>query len=154
REKSRPGLQSNLYTAMQGRKDVMGVFAGHHHNNNFIGYLDGISLGFGQAGGRQIYGERGSGARVIELYEGERKFDSWILKLYDNRRDLAIWVSIHSTVRLFFASYPDFFVENKENEGKINMIPQAEGRVIFRLFGSGTASVDWGDGTKKTILTL
>jgi hypothetical protein len=154
REKSRPGLQSNLYAAMQGSKDVIGVFAGHHHNNNYIGYLNGISLGFGQAGGRQIYGERGSGARVIELYEGERRFDSWILKLYDNSRDLDIWAPTHSTERLFFVSYPDFFVEDKEKDGKINMVTQAEGEVAFRLFGSGTASVDWGDGSKKTVLML
>lgn len=154
RENAPAQVRSNLFAAMQARKDIMGVFAGHHHNNNYIGYLNDICLGFGQTSGRQVYGERGSGARVIELYEGERKFDSWILKLYDNSRDFDIWKPTHSRERMFFVTYPDSFIEKKGNAAKINMITQSAINVAFRLSGSGKATVDWGDGSEKAMVTL
>lgn len=146
--------RSNLFTAMRECKDVMGVFVGHEHNNNYIGCLNDICLGFGQATGRQIYGELGSGARVIELYEGQRKFDSWILKLYDNSRELDIWKPTHSKEKLFFVSYPGSFAEKKANSNKIAMITEADGRVSIGLSGSGVATIDWGDGSRKQTLSL
>jgi Leucine-rich repeat (LRR) protein len=146
--------RSNLFTTMQECKDVMGVFVGHEHNNNYIGCLDDICLGFGQATGRQIYGELGSGARVIELYEGQRKFDSWILKLYDNSRESDTWKPVHSTERKFFVSYPGSFAGKKANANKITMTAEADTRLGIRLSGSGTATVDWGDGSAKQVLTL
>ena len=147
-------LRSNLYTAMQECKDVMGVFVGHEHNNNYIGCLNDICLGFGQITGRQVYGELGAGARVIELYEGQRRFDSWILKLYDNSRDLDIWKPTYSRERMFFVSYPGSFAEQKANSNKITMLTEANGKVGISLSGSGVATVDWGDGSKKQAVTL
>lgn len=149
-----PNSRSNLYAALLDCKDVMGTFAGHHHNNNYIGCLNDICLAFGQTSGRQAYGELGAGARIIELYEGQRKFDSWILKLYDNSRDLDIWAPTHSNERMFFVTYPDSFVEKKENPGKINMTTQTGSNITFRLSGSGKATVDWGDGSEKEVVTL
>lgn len=151
---SPPNSRSNLFAAMQDCKDVMGVFAGHHHNNNYIGCLHDICLGFGQTSGRQVYGELGSGARVIELHEGEPKFDSWILKLYDNSRDLDIWTPTHSREQMFFVSYPESFVEKRENPGKIHMTTQSGSHVAFRLSGNGRATIDWGDGSEKEVITL
>lgn len=149
-----PDSPSNLYAAMLDCKDVMGTFVGHQHNNNYIGCLNDICLAFGQTTGRQVYGERGAGARVIELYEGQRKFDSWILKLYENSRELDIWTPTHSKERMFFVSYPESFVEKKEDPGKINMTTQAGNFVAFRLSGSGIATVDWGDGSEKEVVIL
>lgn len=154
RENAPSQVRSNLFAAMQARKDMMGVFAGHHHNNNYVGCLNDIVLGFGQTSGRQVYGERGSGARVIELHEGERKFDTWILKLYDNSRDLDIWRPTHSKERMFFVTYPDSFVERKQNAGKISMTTQTGSDVALRLSGSGKATVDWGDGAERSVVTL
>jgi hypothetical protein len=145
---------SNLYAAMLDCKDVMGTFVGHQHNNNYIGCLNDICLAFGQTTGRQVYGERGAGARVIELYEGQRKFDSWILKLYENSRELDIWTPAQNQERMFFVSYPESFTEKKEDPGKINLTTQAGNYVAFCLSGSGTATVDWGDGTEKEVITL
>ena len=108
-----PDLNSGLYTAMLESKDVMGVFVGHDHNNNYIGCLRNICLAYGQYSGRQAYGNIGSGARVIELYEGQRKFDSWILKLYECNRDTDLWAPTYSKERMFFVSYPDTFAEKK-----------------------------------------
>jgi Leucine-rich repeat (LRR) protein len=146
-------IESNLFKALQEKKDVMGVFVGHEHNNNYIGNIDDICLAFGQAGGRQIYGDLGSGARVIELYEGQRKFDSWILKLYDNSRELDIWKPTNSLERMFFVTYPDSFVEKKTNAGKISMITEGQ-KVRIQLSGMGSATIDWGDDSKKEVLTL
>src|SRR5690554_4940388 len=149
-----PDSRSNFYAALQDCKDVMGTFAGHQHNNNYIGCLNDICLAFGQTSGRQVYGERGSGARVIVLHEGQRKFDSWILKLYDNSRELDIWSPTQNADKLFFVSYPESFKEEKENDGKINMTIQGANHVAFRLSGSGKATIDWGDGSEMEDVVL
>jgi len=148
------GSRSNLYAAMQDCKDVMGAFVGHHHNNNYIGCLNDICLAFGQTSGRQVYGELGAGARVIELYEGQRKFDSWIFKLYDNSRDLDIWAPAHGKERMFFVTYPNSFVEKRENPGKINMTTQTGSNIAFRLSGRDMATIDWGDKSEREVVTL
>ncbi|MCE6989858.1 metallophosphoesterase family protein [Dyadobacter sp. CY323] len=150
---SKSSINSNLFKAFQEKKDVMGVFVGHEHNNNYIGNINDICLAFGQAGGRQIYGDLGSGARVIELHEGQRKFDSWILKLYDNSRELDLWKPTHSKERMFFVTYPDSFTEKKANADKISMITEGR-KVNIQLSGPGSATIDWGDGSKKEVLTL
>lgn len=154
RENVQPQPRSNLFAAMQARKDIMGTFVGHHHNNNYIGNLDGISLAFGQTSGRQVYGELGAGARIIELHEGTNKFDTWILKLYDSSRDRDIWTPTHNTEPMFFVSHPESFVKDRKGPGKINMVTHAGGQVSFRLSGRGTVTVDWGDGSPKSTVSL
>ena len=56
----------------------MGVFAGHDHDNDYVGRLHGFSLGYGRVTGSNTYGEFERGARVITLKQGERELDSWI----------------------------------------------------------------------------
>jgi hypothetical protein len=104
-----PDLNSGLYTAMLESGDVMGIFVGHDHNNNYIGCLRNICLAYGNVSGRQCYGDIGRGARVIELYEGLRKFDTWILKTHECDRDKDIWIATNDHERKFFISYPDSF---------------------------------------------
>jgi hypothetical protein len=105
-----PDINSGMYAAMLECKDVMGTFVGHDHNNNYIGCLRNICLAYGNVTGRQCYSEIGRGARVIELYEGERKFDTWVLKLYDCDRDKDIWTPTHDYEKKFFVTYPDSFL--------------------------------------------
>jgi len=106
-----PDLNSGLFTAMLECKDIMGMFVGHDHNNNYIGCLHNICLAYGNVTGRQCYGEIGRGARVIELYEGERKFDTWVLKLYECDRDKGTWFPSSNTKPQYFVTYPDSFNE-------------------------------------------
>ncbi len=73
-----PVINSGMYNAMLEMKDVMGTFVGHDHNNNFIGCLNNICLAYGCKTGLDSYGRFEKGARVIEIYEGKRKFSSWI----------------------------------------------------------------------------
>ena len=109
-----PVLNSGLFTSMVECKEVMGVFVGHDHDNNYIGCLRDICLAYGSTSGRSSYGHIGRGARVIELYEGQRRFDSWILKLYDYNRDTEVWTPSGNDEPRFFVSYPDSFVEPTE----------------------------------------
>ena len=63
--------------------DVLGIFAGHDHNNDFVGSLTGICLGYGRKTGyASAYHEiLERGARVIELHENEKKFDTYVRTL-------------------------------------------------------------------------
>jgi predicted MPP superfamily phosphohydrolase len=92
---SSPKINSGMYDALLESKDVMGVFVGHDHNNNYIGCFNNICLAYGCKTGFDAYGKLDKGARIIVLYEGERKFDSWIHTLNQTQK--------------YFISYPESF---------------------------------------------
>lgn len=73
-------INTGLFGAMVERGDVLGVFAGHDHDNDYIGKLHGIHLCYGRVSGYNCYGNLPRGARVIELREGEREFNTWIVE--------------------------------------------------------------------------
>ncbi|WP_051620542.1 metallophosphoesterase family protein [Paenibacillus sp. UNC451MF] len=74
-----PKINSGMFAAMLEKGDVMGTFTGHSHLNDYAGDMHGIRLvcsrltGFGAKGPADYM----RGARVIVLYEGERRFDTW-----------------------------------------------------------------------------
>lgn len=74
-----PVINSGLYSAFFNQRDVKGVFSGHDHNNDYVGELNGILLGYGRKSGfAPAYEEiLERGARVVELDE-----NSSILKTY------------------------------------------------------------------------
>lgn len=111
-----PTLNSGSFTAMLERGDVMGVFVGHDHDNNYIGCLHGICLAYGYKSGRQSYGKIGRGVRVIELVEGERKFTTHLLHLYDCNRDENTWTPVQPPAVLYQVAYPDSFVEPEKEK--------------------------------------
>ncbi len=79
-----PSLNSGLLTAFLEKKDVLGTFVGHDHNNDFIVAPEGkICLAYGRKTGYASAYEEvlERGARVIELYENERRFDTYIRTL-------------------------------------------------------------------------
>lgn len=90
-----PVINSGMYNAFFESKDVMATFCGHDHENNFIGTLNNIALAYGCKTGKDSYGKLDKGGRVIVLYEGERKFDSWIHTTKDSVK--------------YFVTYPDTF---------------------------------------------
>lgn len=71
-------INSGLFASFLDMKDVIGVFAGHDHNNDIIGIDKGIALAYGRVTGSDAYGSLQRGGRIIELYEGKKKFDTWI----------------------------------------------------------------------------
>jgi hypothetical protein len=73
-----PDVNSGLFVAMLEMRDVMGMFVGHDHNNNFIYIHKDIALAFGQVTGEDAYGHLPRGSRIVELKEGFFSFDTWI----------------------------------------------------------------------------
>lgn len=75
-----PKINTGLFAALHEAGDVMGTFVGHEHINDYWGELHGIRLCYGRTTGYNSYGRDGMprGARVIELRENERQFDTWI----------------------------------------------------------------------------
>jgi predicted MPP superfamily phosphohydrolase len=94
-EVASPVINSGMYNAMYESKDVVSVFCGHDHNNNFIGTLNNIGLAYGCKTGKDAYGRLDKGGRVIVLYEGERKFDTWLTTINESGK--------------YFVTYPDSF---------------------------------------------
>lgn len=73
-----PDINSGLFCSFVEKKDVMGVFVGHDHNNDYIGMEQEIALAFGRTTGVDAYGKFERGSRIILMYEGVNKFDTWI----------------------------------------------------------------------------
>lgn len=73
-----PEVNSGLFAAMLDQGDVMGAFAGHDHENDYVGILQGIALGYGRVSGYQAYGHPERGVRLLRLHAGQRAFDTWI----------------------------------------------------------------------------
>lgn len=71
-------VNSGMFASLVEKKDVMGVFVGHDHDNNYIGLEHDIALAFGQVTGADAYGDFERGSRIIEMHEGEFRFDTWI----------------------------------------------------------------------------
>lgn len=72
-------LNSGMFTAMKESGDVMGIFCGHDHDNDYsVMYYD-VLLAHGRfSGGNTEYNHLRNGARIIVLKEGKRQFDTWI----------------------------------------------------------------------------
>ncbi len=104
-----PDINSGMYNAFLESGDVMGMFVGHDHVNNYIGCLHNICLAYGQATGREAYGDIGKGYRVIELDEGQRKFDTWVQVKYNADRDKDLWEPTNSNEKQHFVTFPDSF---------------------------------------------
>ncbi|BEG99234.1 metallophosphoesterase family protein [Bacteroides sedimenti] len=72
-------VNSGMFASMLECGDVMGVFVGHDHDNDYLASLHGIALGYGRfSGGKTTYINIQNGARIITLKEGERGFSTYI----------------------------------------------------------------------------
>lgn len=73
-----PRLNSGFFAAMLESGDMIGAFAGHDHDNDYVGSVHGIRLGYGRVAGYGGYGSLQRGARIIRLLEGRSHFRTWI----------------------------------------------------------------------------
>lgn len=75
-----PTTNSGFFTSVKECGDVMGIFVGHDHDNDYAVAYKEVLLAYGRyTGGNTVYNDLASnGARVIVLREGERKFDTYI----------------------------------------------------------------------------
>lgn len=71
-------INSGMFASFIDMRDVMGVFTGHDHNNDYIGINKGIALAYGRLSGKDAGGSLERGARIIELEEGKFQFNTWI----------------------------------------------------------------------------
>lgn len=77
-----PRFNSGMFTAMYEGGDVMGIFVGHDHDNDYSVMWHGILLAYGRfSGGNTEYNHLTPGARVIVLKEGQRAFDTYIRQI-------------------------------------------------------------------------
>lgn len=74
-----PKINTGMFAAMKLQGDVMGVFVGHDHDNDYAVMWKNILLAYGRfTGGNTEYNHLPNGARIIVLDEGTRTFTSWI----------------------------------------------------------------------------
>ncbi|MGL5318601.1 MAG: endonuclease/exonuclease/phosphatase family protein [Bacteroidales bacterium] len=70
-------INTGLYASMKINGDVMGVFCGHDHNNDYLADMHGIAMVYGRfTGSKNTYTETESGARIITLKEGLHRFET------------------------------------------------------------------------------
>lgn len=74
-----PNLNTGMYAAMFEAGDVLGMFVGHDHVNDYLVDYNGIALAYGcWTGSENTYQRNKNGARIIELTEGKRSFYTYI----------------------------------------------------------------------------
>lgn len=86
-------LNSGMFNSMYEMGDVMGVFVGHDHNNDYVGLYGGIALAYGKATGVDTYGDNVKGGRIITMYEGQHYFDTWLRDEHGNKTDVFYYPS-------------------------------------------------------------
>lgn len=73
------GLNTGMFAAMREGGSVIGISAGHDHDNDFIAVYRGIALCYGRCSGYgSVYNHLPHGARVFVAHQGERGFETWI----------------------------------------------------------------------------
>ena len=74
-----PSINSGMFASIKEMGDIMGVFCGHDHDNDYAVSYFNVLLAHGRfSGGNTEYNHLKRGARVIVLKEGKREFDTWI----------------------------------------------------------------------------
>ena len=74
-----PQLNSGMFASMKEMGDMLGVFVGHDHDDDYAVFWKGILLAYGRyTGGDTVYNNLSNGARVIEMTEGSTSFKTWI----------------------------------------------------------------------------
>lgn len=74
-----PALNTGMFSHILENGDIMGLFVGHDHVNDYTARLSGVVLGYGRAsGGRNTYGDYTPGGRVYLLREGTPGFETWV----------------------------------------------------------------------------
>ena len=84
------------------KKDVLGIYFGHDHNNSFNGKVDGIDIGYTQGCGFNVYGPGlNRGVRILEFDENDIKN----YKTYDVRYKQLLGHKLKKPIKAFFYSH-------------------------------------------------
>lgn len=80
-----PSINSGMFASIKEMGDIMGVFCGHDHDNDYAVSYFNVLLAHGRfSGGNTEYNHLTRGGRVIVLKEGKREFDTWIREVGGN----------------------------------------------------------------------
>lgn len=72
-----PEVNTGMFFEMLRNGEVWGMFAGHDHDNSFVGLHKGIHLVYGQSSGYNTYGSELKGVRMIVLDEEEQTIKTY-----------------------------------------------------------------------------
>lgn len=98
-EECGPKINTGMFANILECGDIMGMFVGHDHVNDYIATLYNVALAYGRgSGGTNTYGDKTPGSRIIVLKEGKREFDTWIREK-DNKE------------KIFECTYPTSFLK-------------------------------------------
>lgn len=117
-----PDTNTGLLSRFLDKGDVLGVFVGHDHNNDYIASPDGrISLAYGRKSGYNAAYEEvlERGARVITLHEDEHRFDTYIRTLKGKELEYAFEQVLASAVKYPIAEgtfIQDFLVRDWDDD--------------------------------------
>ncbi len=88
------GVNTGFFGAAYIQKDIMGMFVGHDHSNDYIGIHNGIALAYGRQSGvidtqeldllfadADEIARTPQGSRIVELTEGQRVFSTWVCSM-------------------------------------------------------------------------
>ena len=85
-----PKLNTGMFAAMKESGDVMGIFVGHDHDNDYAVMWKGILLAYGRfTGGNTEYNHLPNGSRIIVLDEGAVHFLDSSERRYCRQSDLS-----------------------------------------------------------------
>ncbi len=128
-------INSGFFSAVKEKGDVMGMFVGHDHANDFMGLHKGVALGYGRQSGVILdYPLAPMGCRIIELREGERAFDTWL------------WTPAGEEQHFY---YPTGITSDMEEQA--NYLPAAEDIDEGTLLPGVNYTYFEGQGGEKTI---
>lgn len=72
-------LNSGMFAAIKEMGDIKAMFVGHDHDNDYAVCWKGILLAYGRyTGGNTVYNHLPNGARIIELNEDGKTFNTWV----------------------------------------------------------------------------
>jgi len=73
------GVNMGFFGRAFVEQDIVGVFVGHDHTNDFIGMYRGIALAYGrQSGVSGMIQDTPMGGRIVEMTEGKKSFETWV----------------------------------------------------------------------------
>ena len=93
-----PTVNSGFFTSVKECGDIMGIFVGHDHDNDYAIMYKDVLLAYGRyTGGNTVYNNLPNGARIILLQECKRSFETYIHSAYTDKE--------------YTVTYPDSFLK-------------------------------------------
>lgn len=82
-------VNTGFFDKIRYQGDMIGMFVGHDHTDDYVGIYKDICLGYGRQSGVEDENDTTApmGVRIVELKEGKREFDTWVYTLKNGEED-------------------------------------------------------------------